>query len=66
MQDFTNTNKAATGLMGDYTMAEGTQHRQYSCSTEGDTEIRVIPSFNAEGLPEPLIKSPEITSANIS
>lgn len=66
MKDFTNTNRAATGLTGDFTMAEGTMHRRYACSTEGDTEIRVVPSFNEAGQPEPLILSEEISSSNIS
>lgn len=65
MQDLTNTNKSAGGLAGDFTMNESTGHRRYACSTEGDTEIRVVPSF-AHGVPEPLIKSSEITSANLS
>lgn len=66
MRDLTNSNRASTGLIGDYTMAEGTSHRRYACSTEGDTEIRVVPSFNAEGYPEPLILSEEISSSNLS
>ena len=66
MKDYTNANKAATGLSGDFIMAEGTMHRRYACSTEGDTEIRVVPSFNEMGQPEPLILSEEISSSNIS
>ena len=43
-----------------------TSHRRYNCSTEGVTEIRVVPSFNADGFPEPLILGEEVTTSNLS
>lgn len=64
MQDFTNKNKG-TSLPGDFTMAEGTTHRRYACTTDGICEIRVVPSFNGND-PEPLILREEISLSSLS
>lgn len=47
-------NRASAGIENDFILANGCRHFRYSLNKEGETEIRVVPSFT-DGVPDPIL-----------